>query len=695
MPKRANYLQEITYPPEAITQLTRRLDDMMVAAEAFRDDNWSQDHRLYWDMYYAQPRTTRPIWPWRGASAFFMPLGRSVTDGIVAQEHDAALTNDPLVKVTEVQSGDQFEAEQLSIYYAWLYERVIKLQMIGGDFFLNNCVDGSVLLSYYWDKTPEVSINTRTEQLPIYQTETIDFLGTRSESRTVTGFRSKTVEEFEVVPADRPVMVVDDLDSLIMSPDTGASLDASECPWYGIEAQWSLADLIDRKRRGYEFGTDARFEQLRAMLAPADLSNSEQAKRKGQSVSQTEVGKSLRVIEWYMPLVLPGAYKVSGKIVNQEADDEDGYAIECIVTYIPSIRQVCRIVPLQRIYPDGKRPHLLNQYCRVPGHPYGLGVMQRARQLNKLINSSVNQMMDYGTLLNLPFFFYNPTATGGALPDMTSIAPGQGVPVGGDPRSIYSPRLNGDPGFFQLPQNVAQAWAERDLSINDFNLNKGQGAGAPKTARMGLAMLNQGQIMFGRLVAQHTQTLKDAFYRVHELHRRYSKDQIFTVTGMKGNQFGRFKVPQYVFQQDANFDFVLNPNRAFEQQMNERILLLSSKIPQIANNPEGMRELWREYYQSFGKKNADGIWPAITVQSQQAQQNAVEQAGGLPPTQAVGAGAPGGQGMAQTQMPSPPPQLPGGQPARLGQGAGNVVPFSAGVTPASEGELGIKFAVNA
>ena len=664
-----NGLQNLKYPKAGLEQLCKTLDEYISAAEAFRAASWSTDHAVHQRMYECLPSNPSPTWPWRGAAAYFFPLGRAAADAHASQEHDALWTNDPFVKVTGTESDDLYDAEQLSIYYGeFLYKNVIPMRLLGGDYTMNNAIDGTTMLIPTWERRMTTRIENVITTEPIYKTIQQDFLGVSTSTRQITGYKDTSEEQFIVEPLDRPNLIVGDVDKLFMSPDTGTSLYAEDCPWYYIQNQWTLSDLRDRRRRGYDFGSDEDFETIKARLTQRELTPKEKVKRQADKLSETESGDSLKALEFFMPLVLPGQYHVGDEITSQQWDDDDGHSIECIVTYLPTERRIVRIVPTQRIYPDGKRAHILSQWVRRHNHPYGMGIMARCRQMNKWMNQLGNQFVDRGSLETLPFALYNP-ATTGLLPDMMGIQPGQFIPVSGDPRGVYQPRMqSGSADFFQAAMNVALSWNERDTTVNDFNLGRGRSSSSGTNTARGQAMMMQaGSLMFSRLTSQHSEPLSEAYRRIHELHRKYSKDQIFKVTGIDSNRLQNFRIPQRAFQQDINIEFVINPNRTYEQQVNERLVQFMSKIPQVANNPQGMRELVKDYYESYGKKNFKNIWPQITVQAQQQQQRAVEAAQGLPPQPMLG-----GQS-GQLGAPQPGAQQAPGQP--MLPGATNVLPF--------------------
>lgn len=678
-------LQKLKYPEAAKVALAKILDEHIAEAEAFRTANWSEDHAVHQRMYECIPKTTSPVWPWRGASSLFFPLGRSATDAHVSQEHDALWTNDPFLKLSAIESNDLKEAELLSIYYGeFLYKKQVKMRTIGGDYTMNNAIDGTTVLIPTWNRSSRTRINYSVEQKPLYRTIEEEFLGLATKTRQIIGYEDIPKEEFIVESYDQPELSVGDVDKLFMSPETKNSLYAEECPWYYVESDWSVDQLTERynrKRAGvpvYDFGSADDFAKLKGQVTNRQLTEKEKMKRQADGLSQTETGKSVRVQEHYMPLVLPGEYRVGDQITRQDWDTEDGHMLDCIVTYLPDQRVVCRIVPVGRIYPDGKRPHILSQWCRRHNHPYGMGVMARCRQMNKFINNMGNQMVDRGTLETLPFAFYNPSQTG-LLPDMTGIAPGQYVPISGDPRGIFQPRMqSGSADFYNMAMNMGLEWNERDTTVNDFNLGRGRTTSTGTNTAKGQAMMMQaGRLMFSRLTSQHAEPLAEAYQRIHELHRRYAKDQIFTVTGAGAQQFQKLRVPQRAFQQDVSFEFIINPDRTWETQVAEKILQYFAQLPEVMNNPEGKRRLYENFYTAWGQKDFNRIY-SIQAGMPPMQPGAEGQQPGAMPMQPQGMM----QGLPGSTM-TPPPALPG---------ASNVVPFPQGgmVPNPSENEESVR-----
>ena len=81
--------------------------------------------------------------------------------------------------------------------------------------------------------------------------------------------------------------------------------------------------------------------------------------------------------------------------------------------------------------------------------------------------------------------------------------------------------------------------------------------------------------------------------------------------------FQRRVVHSDVFKEDIDFRFELNPNRQLEQETNLMLFNLFSQIPFVGQNPEAVRVLAKQTYESLGKKNFDEIWPSqVEAQTQ-------------------------------------------------------------------------------
>ncbi len=636
-------------------KLVARLKEMTEAAEEFHS-SWEDLHKIYWQQYFCQPDSETRTFPWRGASNVFVPLGRIIQDGIMSQLHDAMFANDPVVKVKAETSRAMRRSDILSRFYGdYVFKKIVPLRKVGNDWNFMALLDGTGIARVRWDRDRRLKRIVQATMTPVYEeVEQVDFMGTQAEWPSRIVALQETVDERVTVERrEQPVWEVVDTSRLRIAPDTVSGLQYPECPWYYIVKDLTWEELLTRKREGYANIDD----ELLARLSHRSPDDIERMRRENQEVSEGTVLKTAEALEFYMRLVLPAEYADGEETRSQDYGDENGYEEEVVVTYLPATEKIARIVPLYRVSPDGRRPDIPSHYAGgIPFRFYGQGIQSKMRHLNAAMNSGANQMIDYGTLQNMPFYFYVPHLA--QMPDLASIVPGQGIPVG-DPRGVQFPRMNGDMSFWLNLNSFLQSYAERDGTITDQTLGRLPEKSANKTYR-GMALVQQlANVGFRRVAGLMSLPYVEALNATHNRYRRHAPAEIvFRVTGERGGDFEDMRISRYELDREVEFEMVLNPDRQQETQTAQALFQLVTSIPYIAQNPASVRAAAKHLYETIGSgggvRNFEEIWPEqmtqqiIMQQQSQAQQQAMMQ--GRP-----------GQPM-PVQQPPPQAQLPPGPP---------------------------------
>jgi len=601
---------------------------MIEEAEEFKGE-WDSEHSTFMSMYLAKPDQEVKNWPWRGASNLFLPLTRVTIDSLLAQFYDAMLSQTPTVVGTE---GTDLESAKMleMFYFEHVWTKLLNLKEIGNDWLFDTLLDGTSAVKVRWNRDEtlirdqNVVMDVRTEK----QVTTM-FDGQDVEYQKVVGFDERIVEDITAQRVDRPAVDITDMSRIFVAPSSGLGMQWPECPWYYEVSYLTWDELRSRKQHGY----DNIDEELRSKLAEHDLTGKERTMRDEDEVGQSDPTQTAKVIVFYMRMALPGEVtRVDGKTKKQniqfdDAGNQIGDALEeeVEIVYLADTKKIARIIPLTRLYPDGKRPHVDNRFTRLPRHFFGQGIPAKMKHLNRLLNSTFNQMMDYGTLQNMPFFFYEPASTG-LLGDMNQLKPGEGVPVlnsGG----VNFPRFQGNKDFQLSVLQQVQAWAERDTAVTDFTQGRAASVpNAPRTARGTAMLMQQSNIAFSRMVALMAEQFTELLRRVHVLYQRYAPQELeFKFFNQQTGLFRKTNITRNLFYEDVDFQFQLNPNRLQEQQNNMQMAQFMMSIPYIGQAPQSVRALAKQLYESLGKKNFDAIWPEQMMQAQLGPQGAGQQ----------------------------------------------------------------------
>jgi hypothetical protein len=618
-----NQIPKISLSSSYQEELIQKLNRMVEQAEEFKGE-WDSEHSTFMSMYLAKPDQEVKNWPWRGASNLFLPLTRVTIDSLLAQFYDAMLAQTPTVVGTE---GTDIESAKMleMFYFEHVWTKILNLKEIGNDWLFDTLLDGTSAVKVRWNRDETLVRDQNVE--PVFRTKmesTVLPNGEEAEVERITGIDEHIVEDITAQRLDRPAVDITDMSRIFVAPSSGLGMQWPECPWYYEVSYLTWDELRSRKQHGY----DNIDEELRSKLAEHELTGKERTLRDEEEVGQSDPTQTAKVIVFYMRMALPGEVtRLDGKTKKQniEFDDEgnqigDALEEEVEIVYLADTKKIARIIPLTRLYPDGKRPHVDNRFTRLPRHFFGQGIPAKMKHLNRLLNSTFNQMMDYGTLQNMPFFFYEPASTG-LLADMNQLKPGEGIPVlnsGG----VNFPRFQGNKDFQLSVLQQVQAWAERDSAVTDFTQGRAASVpNAPRTARGTAMLMQQSNIAFSRMVALMAEQFTELLRRVHVLYQRYAPMELeFKFFNQQTGLFQKNNITRNLFFEDVDFQFQLNPNRLQEQQNNMQMAQFMMSIPYIGQAPRSVRALAKQLYESLGKKNFDAIWPEEMMQAQTAPQ---------------------------------------------------------------------------
>jgi hypothetical protein len=157
----------------------------------------------------------------------------------------------------------------------------------------------------------------------------------------------------------------------------------------------------------------------------------------------------------------------------------------------------------------------------VPGRWYAIGLLELGEALQDLVKATFDQAYDAAALSKRPFFFF---AANAKMPlDLVALAPGDGIPVTGDPRTaVYFPTLSqGDQSWaFQVIGLAVQAF-ERLLMLGDLQLGRvptGK-ASALRTYGTTAALLQQGDVRADQMLLRLFGGIRQAARYFHAMNR--------------------------------------------------------------------------------------------------------------------------------------------------------------------------------
>ena len=293
-----------------------------------------------------------------------------------------------------------------------------------------------------------------------------------------------------------------------------------------------------------------------------------------------------------------------------EDRDEDGEPTGIKLPYIVTISQDNgQVLSVRRNYLEDdeqrKKIQYFVHYKFLPGFGfYGLGLIHTIGGLSRTATSSLRQLIDAGTLSNLPAGF---KARGLRIRDDDEpLQPGEfrdvDAPGGAIRDSLMPLPFKGpDQTLFQLLGFVVQA-GQRFATITDMKVGDGnQGAAVGTT----IAMLEQGS----RVMSAVHKRLHYAMRQEFKILARVMSETLppeypYSIEGADQS------VMATDFDDRVDVIPVSNPN-AFSQS--QRILLAQTKLQLATQAPEmhNMHEVFRDMYEALGVTDVDRLMKAV------------------------------------------------------------------------------------
>ena len=377
-------------------------------------------------------------------------------------------------------------------------------------------------------------------------------------------------------------------DDLIV-PYTATSLDDAEAVMHTIKI--SENDL--RKKQVAGFYRDIE-------LNPSYMQETEVEKkeRELQGVKKTRDEDVYQLIECHINLDLEGFED------RDEFGEPTGIKLPYVVTIEAGSREVLSI---RRNYQIGDPTKQKTQYFVhfkfLPGLGfYGFGLIHMIGGLSRTATSALRQLLDAGTLSNLPAGFKQRGIR--VRDEAQSIQPGEFRDVdapGGNIRDAFLPLPFKEPSqtLLQLMGIVVNA-GQRFAAIADMQVGE-----ANKQAAVGttIALLERGSRVMSAIHKRLYAAMKQEFKLLADVFKTYLPPEYpYDVVGGQRN----IKVAD--FDERVDIIPIADPNIFSQTQrisMAQTELQLASSNPQIHN----LYEAYRNMYEAIGVKNIDQILP--------------------------------------------------------------------------------------
>jgi len=365
--------------------------------------------------------------------------------------------------------------------------------------------------------------------------------------------------------------------------------DLETCPNITQVIRMSLNDLRKKQVAGF-------YLDIPVIPAQGDYSNVETEMNRLEGVQSSQIDYDCTVLEVHADLDLEG----------YEDTDEDGEPTGIKIPYVVTISQDNgQILSIRRNYrEDSKEKQKIQYFVHykfLPGFGfYGLGLIHTIGGLSRTATAALRQLIDAGTLSNLPAGF---KARGLRIRDDDDpLQPGEfrdvDAPGGAIRDSLMPLPFKGpDQTLFQLLGFVQDA-GRRFATITDMKVGDGNQQAAVGTT---IAMLEQGSRVMSAVHKRLHYAMRVEFKLLAQvMSESLPPDYPYSVEGVDAS------IKAEDFDERVDVVPVSNPN-AFSQA--QRITLAQTKMQLAAQAPEmhNMYEVFYDMYESLGVRDIDRI----------------------------------------------------------------------------------------
>ena len=369
--------------------------------------------------------------------------------------------------------------------------------------------------------------------------------------------------------------------------------DLETCPNITQVVRMSLNDLRKRQING-------TYLDVEVLPAQKEMSDLDGELDRIEGMEPNQIDYDCTILECHVDLDLEG----------YEDLDDDGEPTGIKIPYVVTISEDNgQVLSIRRNYREEdelrKKIQYFTHFKFLPGFGfYGLGLIHTIGGLSRTATAALRQLIDAGTLSNLPAGF---KARGLRIRDDDDpLQPGEfrdvDAPGGAIRDSLMPLPFKGpDQTLFQLLGFVVQA-GQRFATITDMKVGDGNQNAAVGTT---LAMLEQGSRVMSAVHKRLHYAMRIEFKLLSRVMSEFLPQEYpYTVEG--GNQ----SVMASDFDDRVDIVPVSNPNTFSQAQ---RIALAQTKMQLAGAAPElhNMHEVYRDMYEAIGVTDVDRLMKKV------------------------------------------------------------------------------------
>lgn len=291
--------------------------------------------------------------------------------------------------------------------------------------------------------------------------------------------------------------------------------------------------------------------------------------------------------------------------------DDDGLNEDVIWWMILEDKILLKAKRLSEMYPMNppRRPLAEATFLPVEGRREGMSLLESMEGLHDWNKQILDQMMDAGTLANVPFFFYRPSSN--VKQEVMRLWAGEGYPMSDPKNDVHFPVIPNQSQSFGLNMDTLISQKMEKLTIiGDLQLGRvptGKSS-ALRTAKGAQTIISQGEARPERILRRFFMGLTELWRQMHELNKHFLPEKKkFRMIGYQKPGDDPYQEIQDRQEIDGNFQYefsanILNTSKAALQEglgaiMGAYINPLTMQMGIVS--PENVYRMLRD----FGKAN--------------------------------------------------------------------------------------------
>jgi len=407
-----------------------------------QSSGYTQDWKEYNDLYRGIPETKPYVW----MSNKFIPMTLSKLETAVANIMGYLFSVNPPIEVKPFETGDVDQARLMQKLLKYQFESNIEYEGVYWEFLnlvKSACIFGTGISKIYW----ETKWNNQLIQVPQYEPMMSilnmpigkKFVGNKTESKPVKVFDAPIMKTLNLNDIKVDPQSINVQDSWIIHITHRTISYLKQMSKYYPEVYNNNVDLISIE------GSDETKSNL-----TGDGTQTSMGKNAEPSVAREKSSNRKKVYEWW------GEYDIKG----------DGEPIPCVFTVCDN-----RLIRKQaNPFLHQKNPFVKCVYIPELNDFYGIGLVEIERDLQHLLNETINQRIDNLSLaLNTPIRYKK---NSGINPQKLVMKPG-GLYGSEDMNDIVFERIpfNANDSFVQASE--IERWAQEVSGITKLTLGMG------------------------------------------------------------------------------------------------------------------------------------------------------------------------------------------------------------------------------